>query len=786
MRLQTLDEQRQSVTTTQLKLPNYKISDQYKGLKVLGLVADNSACGYYRVINPIHMLGMMGADVYYTSRHNFGDLFKYDIIIAPRQHSPEVYEVLRMIQWENKVVIFELDDDLHAVPPESPAYPVYHSGTRELTMIPKFISHMHGMTSSTEEIARWYYQFNKNQRVCKNLIDFSFRDWNCDVEWRDGQPIHHLKTIERPAEFEDYITVGWTGGSCYDDQTEVLTEEGFKLFKDLNKTEKIASLNPDTHLLEYVTPIAYTTQPFKGKLNCASNSAIDFAVTPNHWMYCSPAKSRTKKKIEYQSIQSENIHGQDFIVKKTANWNGKDQKYFTLASHQSSPDAKSEKPIPMLEWVRFLGLWMAEGYTCSELKQVGLVQIKAPELLEEMGAYLKSWGFNLSNDKRQHEIRVANKQLWEYLHPLGEAVNKRIPQEILDLTPELLKEFLNYYIKGDGSVDSYGRTRAWTSSKVLADQLVEIALKIGWAANVFTRPIKASKIEGREIKQTGPSYEVRFYRNGTTTKYTEPIVLAEHQTQRDYDGTVYCVTVPNHTLYVRRNGKAFWCKNTHQLDIPIMGPVFKYLLDHYDNVKIFLYCGVETVHQLLRDYRLDESRVMHMPARHFLDYPPGLRGLDIGIAPLHTNQFNLAKSDLKFLEMSAAGVCPVLSHVGPYAKLVRKFPGICPTVGSAPDSYNNWITPIVYLMENPEIRKQIVARNRQLVVDHFSLEKHVHQYPAAWKSIMEQASKGEAGPPKEILAPLNYKTFRRVPANGPCPCGSGKAKEGCCGPEAFG
>ncbi len=30
--------------------------------------------------------------------------------------------------------------------------------------------------------------------------------------------------------------------SCYDNETEILTEEGWKFFKDLNKNEKVATL----------------------------------------------------------------------------------------------------------------------------------------------------------------------------------------------------------------------------------------------------------------------------------------------------------------------------------------------------------------------------------------------------------------------------------------------------------------------------------------------------------------------------------------------------------------
>lgn len=42
---------------------------------------------------------------------------------------------------------------------------------------------------------------------------------------------------------------------CYDDQTEVLTQNGWKLFKDIELGDRICTLNPDNHEIEYHPPI---------------------------------------------------------------------------------------------------------------------------------------------------------------------------------------------------------------------------------------------------------------------------------------------------------------------------------------------------------------------------------------------------------------------------------------------------------------------------------------------------------------------------------------------------
>ena len=91
------------------------------------------------------------------------------------------------------------------------------------------------------------------------------------------------------------VRIVYMGGSCYDDQTEILTEEGFKLFKDLNKTEKVATLNNDGYL-EYQQPTNYTDESYSGDMFFGKNKNIDFAVTPNHNMFIHDSNSSKRTK----------------------------------------------------------------------------------------------------------------------------------------------------------------------------------------------------------------------------------------------------------------------------------------------------------------------------------------------------------------------------------------------------------------------------------------------------------------------------------------------------------
>ena len=83
---------------------------------------------------------------------------------------------------------------------------------------------------------------------------------------------------------------------CYDEQTEVLTEQGWKFFKDLKHTDKICTLNPGTHKIQYNNPTSIVIYNHHKQLLFIQNQTLDIAVTLDHNMYaCSQQSARSKK-----------------------------------------------------------------------------------------------------------------------------------------------------------------------------------------------------------------------------------------------------------------------------------------------------------------------------------------------------------------------------------------------------------------------------------------------------------------------------------------------------------
>ena len=67
---------------------------------------------------------------------------------------------------------------------------------------------------------------------------------------------------------------------CYDSETEVLTKNGWKYFKDLSYEDEIATLNPNTNYLEYQKPKEIIAEKYNGKMYRLENRGISLCVTP--------------------------------------------------------------------------------------------------------------------------------------------------------------------------------------------------------------------------------------------------------------------------------------------------------------------------------------------------------------------------------------------------------------------------------------------------------------------------------------------------------------------------
>lgn len=377
-------------------------------------------------------------------------------------------------------------------------------------------------------------------------------------------------------EFETYRHGVECMSTCYDDKTEVLTDVGWKLFKDLSGDEKFATLNIQNREVEYHEATDHI-QSFSKQMLKFKHKSLDLLVTPNHKMVI------TKQHTEKISLEPAKNWSMGWQIPDEFRYNiGDDVPEYTIkgitktwkcGSH-NKPFTRvwDDQVFDMTDWLSFFGFYISQGNTYKGNRNYNIHVTHKTEdkyaklfnsVLNRMG--LKWNSRSAPKSKGGCNVTtwtITNKPLFNYLKQFGKAKDKYIPREFLNLPPHRLKVLWEWLNAGDGTRDYKGKTgvngfiRYCTVSNQLADDVHELSFKVGI-------PARKDKIQDNG-KNNGIAYLIN-YRKRLGRRYQDPLCPVE------YNGPVYCVTVPNSTLYVRRNGISVWCGNSSSMHGELKG-----------------------------------------------------------------------------------------------------------------------------------------------------------------------------------------------------------------------
>ena len=377
---------------------------------------------------------------------------------------------------------------------------------------------------------------------------------------------------------------------CYDDKTEVFTDEGWKLFKDLNHNELVCTLNRKTNSIEFEKPISYVDDPYDGEMIHFSGMRYDLLVTPNHRMWVQMGRSKKWDFIEANKITKGR---QAKIYRSIPNWIGIDStnQYVELPIPVIKPKGRLQNcidRIPIEQFVQLLGWYLSEGSVGHKNRCIQIAQRKSvnPEYYDEIVTLLKSIGFKYY--LRDDGIVITSLQLYEYFKQFGRSHQKHVPKFIKEYDKNILMAFLIAFFKGDGNFKNGQLRVCSTTSKQMADDIQEIALKCGLGCSIKTY-LPGEKIN--TFKMANSQYQVSIALNQVE------VTMCKCPNVVEYSGRIYCVETLNGILLVRRNGKPSWSGNSYKIQqyINALASGTKpdiLLMGHYHKTEELYYRGV--------------------------------------------------------------------------------------------------------------------------------------------------------------------------------------------------
>lgn len=321
---------------------------------------------------------------------------------------------------------------------------------------------------------------------------------------------------------------------------EVLTSNrGWVDIKDVLPGESVISVDKDGVACEKEVS-ALIKHEYDGTMIHRKGSGLNMVFTEDHRL---PKLSTDR--TYHTHTQFNELPRQANIRAATEDWLGEKLDYF------SPPEIKMRKSrskvpdrISGMDLAELLGWLVSEGSARYGGHQFQIAQMKGPNR-DQIQELLDRCGFTYTASFNQFQIH--SKRWTQWAASLGCSSRfKMLPAWFLRCEKPLLQKCFEAAMLGDGDKQN----RYYTLSRVLADQMLEVGVKLGYKMRLTSRTRSGRKYRG---------YTVSFKKR----KSTELITGGKHINiqKEQFSGTVYCLTVPGtESFFIRQDGFV-WCSS---------------------------------------------------------------------------------------------------------------------------------------------------------------------------------------------------------------------------------
>lgn len=354
--------------------------------------------------------------------------------------------------------------------------------------------------------------------------------------------------------------------ACYDDQTEVYTQRGWVLFKDLLDDDLIYSLNPFTLQGEWAGFVDRQVIPYDGTLLYIKSLRVDLAVTPDHKMF-NAEKPHIKK-------------GCEVFPTRHFFWSAHDTAEYLRRGNRlqqvSAATCSGNKGVSTnreLNLARLMGLHIGDGSLQRNGSNNAVNSLVFSFAKQRKRDYLERIIEALdidyyTYDEKPHNpahsmrkrYRLVSKWLlaeMEWFHD-KKTHTKSFPPGVFDWPEDRKRALLEGLLESDGHKIKDGNLFVYsTVSPQLAHDIERLAIELGYTTK------QTSRRREYKGKVTRRQYEISL-----VDKKPYKTVQKKHVSEGAYKGFVYDVTLEkNHILLVRRNGRSIFSGNCGTLNL---------------------------------------------------------------------------------------------------------------------------------------------------------------------------------------------------------------------------
>lgn len=357
------------------------------------------------------------------------------------------------------------------------------------------------------------------------------------------------------------------GFDCYSEDTEFLTENGWKVYDDILDDDILGTINTKNFNLEFQKPTEKIKKNFTGFMYYKNTRYSSFCVTENHRMFVSPCKRSLKNKfsVKYDTFNSSwNFHSLKELL------NGRKSFYHVFNSFiNNNIDYNIDD-----DYLKLLGMYISEGSMGKFRKDRSPRCMRICQTTNGKNEFFKEMRglkFNFKEytyfrkDKNLYETSwmfykdIVN-QVYKDCYYLSK--EKHFPKWFIKLSERQAKILLYNLMLGDGYFKDK-KTQSdiyYTNNKILANQTQILSFLAGLTSTVlgpyYTKSAKSYMYQVLITKEKVNPSPIEF--NDKIEKYQRRLgskYYGKGIEKIEYSGDIVCFTVPNETLITRFNGK---------------------------------------------------------------------------------------------------------------------------------------------------------------------------------------------------------------------------------------